>query len=173
MLFPPSPYAAIKYASEGIAMSYFESFKLDIRIARIFSVYGENMDKFFIFDIVKKLLLSESEVKLKGSGFQQRDYLHVDDVSSGLVLIAKNGSPGEIYNICSGTSVKISDLANDIKDLLQLKNVDIIWDQEQTEGVRDIWYGNNKKILDIGFQPSISKSKLNLTVQSIKKRLIE
>jgi len=172
-LFPPSPYAAIKYASEGIAMSYFESFKLDIRIARIFSVYGEDMDRFFIFDIVKKLLLSESEIRLKGSGVQERDYLHVDDVSNGLVIIARNGNPGEFYNICSGTPVKISELANDIKDILQLKNKDIIWDQEQTEGIRDIWYGNNKKILDIGFQPSIDKSKLNSTVQSIKLRLIE
>ena len=78
------PYSASKYAIEGLALSYFESFGIDVRIARIFSVYGEDMNRFFIYDLNKKIKDNPTEVILNGSGNQFRDYLHVDDIVKGL-----------------------------------------------------------------------------------------
>ena len=172
-LFPPSPYAALKYSSEGIALSYFESFGVDIRIARIFSVFGEEMDRFFIFDIVNKFLSAEDKIILKGSGSQERDYLHVSDVANGLATIMEKGSPGEIYNLSSGIPTKLSDLTEEIKSFLGLENIDIIWDKKETKGVRDVWYGNNEKIQSLGFNIDNSdRSKLNSTVDAIKERIL-
>ena len=172
-LFPPSPYAAIKYSSEGICLSYLESFNVDVRIARIFSVYGDEMDRFFIFDIVKKLLSSDSKVVLKGSGNQERDYLHVSDVALGLNIIMDKGMPGEIYNLCSGIPYKLTDLTSQIKTYLNLENIDIIWDKEDTKGVRDVWFGSNQKLKNLGFKiDDIHGSKLNSTVNSIKERIL-
>lgn len=148
---PPSPYAAIKLASEAIAISYCDTYGMDIRIARIFSVFGETMNRFFIYDLVKKLNNSKGKVILKGSGNQERDYLHVDDVSNGLFAILKKGSRGEIYNLCRGMPVKLKDLANKVKIILKKKDIKIIWDKKQTIGIRDCWYGKNRKIKSIGF----------------------
>ena len=109
------------------------------------------MNRFFIYDLVKKLNNSKDKVLLKGSGNQERDYLHVDDVSNGLFTILKNGSKGEIYNLCSGKPIKLKSLAEKIKIILKKSNVKIFWDNKKTEGVRESWYGDNRKIKLIGF----------------------
>tara|TARA_Y100000591_G_scaffold329814_1_gene359233 strand:+ start:720 stop:1643 length:924 start_codon:yes stop_codon:yes gene_type:complete len=151
-LFPPSPYAAAKYSSEGLCMSYHETFGLDVRIARIFSVFGENMKRFFIYDIIHKIHSSNLKIELNGNGLQVRDYLHVDDVVNGLVLIASKGKPGEIYNISSGKPTKLNDLANKIKKILNKEKLMINWNNRITKGVRDHWYGDNTKISKLGFK---------------------
>ena len=173
-LYPPSPYAAIKYAIEGIAISYSETFNMDIRIARIFSVFGENMERFFIHDVVTKLLSEENEIILKGSGMQGRDYLYVNDVSRGLINIMENGFPKEIYNLSSGRLVLLSDLAERIKGILNLDHINIVWDNMETHGERDLWYGDNTKIKMIGFNESNDFNYLlESTVLEIKSRVIK
>ena len=97
-LFPPSSYSASKYAIEGLALSYFESFGIDVRIARIFSVYGEDMKRFFIYDLIKKIKNNPNAITLNGSGKQFRDYLHVNDIVKGLKIINSKGSQ-EKYTI--------------------------------------------------------------------------
>ena len=169
---PPSPYAAIKYASEGIAMSYNETFSTDIRIARIFSVFGETMNRFFMYDLVKKLYESKKYIKLRGSGNQERDYLHVDDVAEGLLTILKNGGKGEIYNLCSGKPIKLRILAKKIRKILNKDDIEIIWDKKETKGIRDCWYGNNNKIKKIGFRSQKSfQIRLNSTIKQIYSNL--
>ncbi len=169
---PPSPYAAIKYASEGIAMSYNETFGTDIRIARIFSVFGETMNRFFIYDLVKKLCESKNKIKLRGSGNQERDYLHVDDVAKGLLTILKNGEKGEVYNLCSGKPIKLQMLAQKIRKILNKDDIEIVWDKKETKGIRDCWYGNNNKIRKIGFRSQKSfQIRLNSTIKQIYSNL--
>lgn len=172
-LHPPSPYAAIKYALEGIAVSYSETFNMDIRIARIFSVFGENMERFFIYDVTKKLLSQKNEIILKGSGKQGRDYLYVDDVSRGLINIMESGCSKEIYNLSSGRLVLLSDLAERIKGILNLDHIKIVWDNMETFGERDVWFGDNTKIKMIGFNESNNFNfLLKSTVLEIKSRII-
>ena len=166
-LFPPSPYSASKYAIEGLALSYFESFGIDIRIARIFSVYGEDMNRFFIYDLIKKIKDNPTEVILNGSGNQFRDYLHVDDIVKGLKIINSRGKPGEIYNLCSGKKTELKSLANDIKKLLKLEKTKISWDKNSYKGIRDSWYGNNSKIKKIGFRSQDPEKSLKKTVEHI------
>ena len=169
---PPSPYAAIKLASEGIAISYCDTYGMDIRIARIFSAFGETMNRFFMYDLVKKLNNSKDKVLLKGSGNQERDYLHVDDVSNGLFTILKKGLKGEVYNLCSGKPIKLKNLANKIKNILKKKDIEIIWDKEQTIGIRDCWYGKNRKIKSIGFNfKKTFETSLKLTISHIYSNL--
>ena len=52
---PTSPYAAAKVAGEAYCAAYHRSFGLDVRIARIFSVYGEGMNRFAIHDLIRKM----------------------------------------------------------------------------------------------------------------------
>ena len=151
-LYPPSPYAASKHACEGLAMSYYETYNLDVRIARIFSVFGPKMNRFFIYDLIEKISKGEKSIQLYGNGKQVRDYLHVDDVSKGLVTIIKNGKAGDIYNLSSGKPTSLSNLSDKIIKILEIKDVKILWDAAETIGVRDQWYGDNSKIQEIGFR---------------------
>tara|TARA_Y100000996_G_scaffold413084_1_gene400555 strand:+ start:266 stop:1180 length:915 start_codon:yes stop_codon:yes gene_type:complete len=151
-LYPPSPYAASKHACEGIAMSYHETYALDIRIARIFSVFGPKMNRFFIYDFIEKISKDEKSIQLFGTGKQVRDYLHVDDVCSGLLTIMENGTAGEIYNLSSGKPTSLTELSDRIMEILEIGDIEISWDATQTVGTRDRWYGDNSKIKGIGFK---------------------
>ena len=79
------------------------------------------MDRFFIYDLIKKIKDNPTEVILNGSGNQFRDYLHVNDIVKGLKLINSRGKPGEIYNLCSGKKTELKSLANDIKKIIETR----------------------------------------------------
>ncbi len=52
---PTSPYGAGKLACEGYAQSYHACFGVDVRIARIFNIYGPGMRRFAIHDFWQKI----------------------------------------------------------------------------------------------------------------------
>jgi UDP-glucose 4-epimerase len=167
-LYPPSPYSASKYTFEGLSLAFFESFNLDIRIARIFSVYGEGMKRFFIYDLIQKFLKSNKEVILSGTGKQVRDFLHVEQVTEALKIILENGKSGEIYNVCSGEPTNLDFLAKKIRALLGKEQVNIVWDGKPNKGTRDFWYGDNSKIKSIGYSPTRMDNFLKRTVDSFR-----
>jgi GDP-4-dehydro-6-deoxy-D-mannose reductase len=43
-----------------------------------------------------------------------RDFLHVEDVVSAYISLVARGTPGEVYNVCSGDGVRIGDLAAEV-----------------------------------------------------------
>jgi len=92
---------------------------------------------------------------------------------SGLKIIMSKGSPGEIYNLCSGIPFNLSNLTSKIKTYLELEEINVRWDEKDTKGIRDVWYGNNQKIKNLGFGIDNSQDvKLKSTVNSIKKRIL-
>ena len=103
---PTSPYAAGKLGGEAYCHAYHRSFGLDVRIARLFSVYGAGMYRFAIHDIIRKIQANPKEIQILGDGNQIRDYLYVDDAVRGLEMIATEAEPGEEYNLASGIPVR-------------------------------------------------------------------
>ena len=169
-IMPPSPYAAIKASSEDILNSFAESFNLDIKIVRIFSVYGQNMNRFFIHDLVKKINEPQKIMYFQGDGSQVRDYLHIDDVVNGLLLVMNKSPKGEVFNLCSGKGTKIKDIVSMAQEILN-SNKEVIWNGAQTEGIRDHWYGNNTKILNLGLDLSDKKLAMKKTILSLNEKL--
>ena len=172
-LSPVSPYAAIKIACENLSTIYSNLHSMDIRIARIFSIYGGSIRKLFVYDCIKKLMNNQNEIILKGSGTQIRDYLHIDDVINGLIIIKDKGQFSSTYNLCSGKPKIIGDIANKIKASLKI-NKKIIWNKIDSESERNQWYGNNAKLKNLGFKEDTSFDiMLDNTVKNIYKELSE
>lgn len=101
-LLPNSPYSATKAGADLLALSFFHTHNLDIRVTRCCNNYGirqfpEKLIPFFI----KKLLAGE-KIPVYGNGLNIREWIHVDDHISGIELVRKTGAAGEIYNIGSG-----------------------------------------------------------------------
>jgi len=153
---PSSPYGAAKLAAESYSFAYHRSYDVDVRIARLFSVYGEGMTRFLIFDLVKKIQANPTELSLFGDGNQIRDYLYVDDAIEGLILIAEKGVPGEDYNLASGSRVRILDLARNICEITGHSNLPIKPQGDVRASEVPKWYGDITKIKNIGFSPSVS-----------------
>lgn len=153
---PTSPYGASKIACEAYCYSYFRSYGLDVKIARLFNVYGEGMKRFAIFDIINKLLINKNNINILGDGTQIRDYLHIDDVIRGLILIANKGDSGEDYNLASGIPVNIIELTKKISDLLNIENLNINIVNKSFKGDINKWFADVNKIKKLGFEQKVN-----------------
>lgn len=153
---PSSPYGAAKIAGEAYCSAYFRCFDLDVRIARLFSVYGTGMRRFAIHDIVRKIQRNPEKISLLGDGEQIRDYLFIDDVIAGLWHIATEGEAGEDYNLASGKQTRLLDLTRKIARLMGVPNIEIELSGQSFAGDIDKWYGDVTKLSSTGFAPEVS-----------------
>lgn len=109
---PLSHYAASKKMSEILCETYALTYGLNIRIARIFSVYGPDSSKSnFIFNVINQVI-HDSQITL-GNITPKRDFIFIDDVITGLLNIINSKKKGcNIYNLGTGKSTSIVDLIN-------------------------------------------------------------
>jgi len=153
---PSSPYGAAKLAGEAYCIAYHRAFGLDVRVARMFSVYGIGMRRFFIHDVVRKLQRDSTRLEILGDGAQVRDYLYIDDAVEGLLHIAAAGHAGEDYNLASGHPVVLIDLARQIAAIFGCPDVTLAPTGQSFAGDTPRWYANISKIETTGFKPEVT-----------------
>ncbi len=116
-LAPNSPYAASKAASDLLVRSYQHTFGLPAVITRCSNNYGpyqfpEKLLPLFIIN-----LMEDKSVPVYGDGLQVRDWIHVADHCSAIHRVAKEGTPGQVYNVggrCEKTNLEMTRLLLDI-----------------------------------------------------------
>jgi UDP-glucose 4-epimerase len=162
---PSSPYAAGKLGGEAYCHAYHRCYGLDVRIARLFSVYGTGMRRFAIHDIIRKIQQNSAELTILGDGTQVRDYLFIDDAVRGLAMLATDGTAGEEYNLASGEPVQLLDLARTIADLMGYPAIRILTSGRSFAGDTARWYADITKVRRLGFTPSVDlRSGLQRTI---------
>jgi len=152
---PTSPYAAGKLGGEAYCHAYHRSFGVDVRIARLFSVYGVGMFRFAIHDIIRKIQQNHQELTILGDGLQVRDYLFIDDAVRGLTMVATEGAAGEEYNVASGIPVQLLDLARLIAELMGHPQIRIRTTGRSFAGDTARWYADITKVRVLGFEPRV------------------
>ena len=84
---PASPYAAAKWAASGYARMFHALYNTPVVVARIFMVYGPGQrDLQKLIPYVTLALLRGEQPRLS-SGARPVDWIHVDDVVSGLLAL--------------------------------------------------------------------------------------
>jgi UDP-glucose 4-epimerase len=101
---PTSPYGVHKLITEQLASYYARHFNMAISIVRLFSVYGVGLRKQLLWDACNKLKVGPAE--FAGTGFETRDWIHVNDAAN-LLLAATNVASKDcpVFNGASGTGV--------------------------------------------------------------------
>ena len=114
-LVAQSPYAASKIAADQLAISYYKSYNLSLKIARPFNVFGPRQSlRAIIPTIINQALHSKKYIKL-GNIYTSRDYTYVDDVCDAFLQIYKlKNSFGIPFNIGTGIDYKIYEIAEKI-----------------------------------------------------------
>jgi UDP-glucose 4-epimerase len=117
---PCSPYAAAKAAASGYARMFAELYGLGAVVARVFMVYGpglQDADKLVPHVITR--LLERQPVQL-ASGRRQVDWVYVEDVAEGLVLLGANADrlAGRTLDIGSGELSSTGDVVRRLYALL-------------------------------------------------------
>ncbi|MSS74264.1 NAD-dependent epimerase/dehydratase family protein [Candidatus Pacearchaeota archaeon] len=73
------------------------------------------------------------EVKVWGTGKASREFLYVADAARAVIAAIKEYDDSAPLNLASGEEIKIKDLVEQIKDILEYKGK-IIWDDSKPEG---------------------------------------
>ncbi len=107
-----SPYSASKIAADQLAISYFKSYELPVKIVRPFNTYGPRQSaRAIIPTIISQLLNGENEIEL-GSLHPTRDLTYVEDTCAGFEDIYKSDSLyGQVVNIGMKQEISMGDLA--------------------------------------------------------------
>lgn len=100
-LAPVSPYSASKASSDLIALSYHQTYGMDVVVSRCTNNYGpfQKADKFIPLVITNAL--QNKPIPLYGDGNHVRDWLHVYDHCSAIDALIHGAKAGSIYNIAS------------------------------------------------------------------------
>lgn len=109
-----SPYAWMKAKMVELIKNYDSWFKLDYEICYFFNVYGPRQiyegDYATVVAIFEKQFLNNEPLTVVSPGTQSRDFTHVDDIISGILLLVYQNKKME-WHLRSGISLSIIDLA--------------------------------------------------------------
>ena len=94
---PSSPYSATKAGSDLLVRAWVRSFGVRATISNCSNNYGpyQHVEKFIPRQITN--VLDGGRPKLYGTGNNVRDWIHADDHSAAVLLIAEQGGIGETY----------------------------------------------------------------------------
>jgi len=117
---PSSYYGITKKIQEDLISMYCSANKILLDVFRIFNVYGEDQGKYYssigIIPQIYEQITKNKEMYLSGNGNITRDFVYVGDIVKILEdsIFSKNKrrNKKEIYNLGSGQSISINDLAN-------------------------------------------------------------
>jgi UDP-glucose 4-epimerase len=84
---------------------------------------------------------------IDGTGEQRRDFVHVSDAIQALELIMEQGQNGDIYNIGTGQTVSVQELADAVSPR-QVRVPDRI-------GAVGITCADISRLRELGYQPTI------------------
>jgi nucleoside-diphosphate-sugar epimerase len=113
-LRPQLHYAVSKAAQELVAFRYHQVYGLPVMCVRTFNLLGPGLSPVMASSsFARQIALAEAIGKpvviSTGNLDAKRDFVDVRDAVRAYALIAKKGKPGEIYNVCSGRAVAVSE----------------------------------------------------------------
>lgn len=116
-LAPTNPYGLSKAAADMLAGQYHSRFGLHVVRARPFNHTGRGQQEGFVCsDYARRFATVElgegrPAIRVRDSG-KRRDFTDVRDVVRAYELLMKKGRPGEAYNIASGRSISVGEIAS-------------------------------------------------------------
>jgi len=120
-----SPYSASKIAADQLALSYYKSFGLPIKIIRPFNNYGPRQSARAIIPTIISQILSDKEKLNLGNLSPSRDFTFVKDTCNGFLEILKSDKLfGEITNIGMNEEISVEKLIDLIAKILR-KDIEI------------------------------------------------
>jgi dTDP-glucose 4,6-dehydratase len=105
---PRSPYAASKAAADHLAAAAFHTHELPVITTYCGNNYGPRQYPEKLIPLTIKKALAGEPIPMYGDGKNIRDWVHVEDHSSGLIAALDRGVPGSRY--CLGSRNELTNL---------------------------------------------------------------
>ena len=162
---PESPYAASKAMSEFLRIEFGSFSNGGVVTARPFNHSGPGQSPNFVLAAMAKqfaeMSLGLSPPKLSvGNIAIKRDFTDVRDVVVAYVLLVENGRVGDVYNVCSGITVSLSDVIKMFEAASNIQVEVVSSPNKIRPGEADEICGDPRKISsETGWSPKISLQK--------------
>ena len=135
-LRPLSPYGVSKVAADLSGQQYHRSFGLHVTTTRAFNHTGPGRGEVFVESSFSKQIAAieqgiQKPVIRVGNLDATRDFSDVRDIVRAYWLALERGTPGEVYNICSGKALRIRELLETLLALSTVKSIQVKPDPER------------------------------------------
>jgi len=110
-LNPSNPYSASKAAADYLILSYWHTHKAPVVITRSTNNFGPRQHPEKLIPTLVINALEEKPLPLYGDGKNVRDWIYVLDNCRAIDLVARQGRPGEIYNVAGGNEKQNLEIA--------------------------------------------------------------
>jgi dTDP-glucose 4,6-dehydratase len=118
---PNSPYSASKASADHLVRAYFHTYRVPTITTNCSNNYGPYQ---FPEKLIPLMILNAVDgrpLPVYGDGGHIRDWLHVADHCAGLLLVAKEGRPGEKYNVGGGNERTNLEVVDRLCDALEAR----------------------------------------------------
>lgn len=118
ILEPKSPYGIAKMLAEKLLKEYAEENNVKVTVVRYCNVYGPIQRKEFVIPIFINKVLYGEPIPVCELGEQVRNFTYVGDAVEGTIkALFRSEKDYEVFNISSGDTFRIIDVANKILEL--------------------------------------------------------
>ncbi len=154
---PLSPYALQKYAAERNCLLLGERYGIETVCLRYFNVYGPRsynernpLNAYSsVVGIFARQRVRGEALTITGDGLQERDFVHVTDVARANLLAATSGRTFAAYNVGSGTTISILELA-------RLFDHPYVFVDERLGEAQVTWADISRIRRELGWEPTVT-----------------
>ena len=161
-LAPGNPYAASKAAADLLINSWDTTHCLDYNIVRPTNAFGTQQYPEKLIPLTVKNIKRGKKIKLHNQGSPIRTWTYVDDIVSGIILVAEQGVNKEVYNISSEIEYNNLEIVKAIQTGLAIhtdpSSLDLSFDRPgqdmryciSSNKIRELgWKANNTDVLKL------------------------
>lgn len=149
MVVAHSTYGVSKLAADGLVQVRWREAKVPAIAMRQFNCVGERESHSYVIpEIISQLATNGPVVHLGNNS--ARDFQYAGDAVRMAVELLEKGEFGEVYNMGSGTTIKIYDLARLIGSLMGHDEIEIVTDPKRVRPW-EIWHlqSDNTKLFGV------------------------
>ncbi len=154
---PSTPSAASKAAGDMFLSTLVKQYEFPLVLIRSTNVYGAYQQLYRIIPRTIIYLKSGRTLKLHGGGRAVKSYIHIRDVSHGILAAALKGRMGEIYHLSPTEEISIKALVQKICDIMDFDYQLFVEDVPERPGQDARYYIDSTKARqEFSWEPSIN-----------------
>lgn len=107
---PSTPYAVSKAACDMSLRTFHQHYGFPVVTTRAANVYGPCQQLYRIIPRTILCVRQGRKLPLHGGGRAVRSFIHIRDVAAATLLLARRGTPGEVYHLATERHLSIREL---------------------------------------------------------------
>jgi UDP-glucose 4-epimerase len=151
---PLSPYGIHKFQSEQICKEFHDFYNIQTCSLRIFSAYGNGLQKQLFWDLYKKAKTG-FPFSLYGTGRESRDFIFISDLVKAIEIVAESSSfKADVINIANGQEIMIKDAVAIFFSFFE-SDITYSFSGDIREGDPVNWVADITILISFGYKPSV------------------